>query len=199
MRTRIVGGLMAALTAAALAAGCSTDSSVPPASPGSGPSSAAAVSPEHNAADVAFVQGMLPHHSQAVAMSRQAESRASSPQVKDLARRISAAQGPEIEQMNGMLAAWGAPAAGGMSGMPGMNGMPGMMSDQQMSQLAAAAGPDFDRLFLAEMTAHHQGAITMARTELDQGQNPQAKQLAQAIIDAQQAEITEMEALIRQG
>lgn len=193
MRTRIVGGLMAALTAAALAAGCSADSSTPAAPPGPGPSSAAVVSPEHNAADVAFVQGMLPHHSQAVTMSQQAESRASSPQVKDLARRISAAQGPEIEQMRGMLAAWGAPPSGEMSGMPGM------MSDQQMSQLAAASGPDFDRLFLAEMTAHHQGAITMARTELGQGQNPQAKQLAQAIIDAQQAEITEMEALMRQG
>ena len=195
MRIRIAGGLMVALIAAALAAGCSSDSSAPAASPGVAPAGAAAVDPAHNAADVAFVQGMLPHHSQAVAMSRQAESRASSPQVKDLARRVSAAQGPEIEQMNGMLAAWGATASGGM----GMGGMPGMMSDQQMGQLSAAAGPEFDRLFLAEMTAHHQGAIMMARTELAQGQNPQAKQLAQAIIDAQQAEITEMESLIRQG
>lgn len=136
---------------------------------------------------------MLPHHSQAVAMSQQAESRASSPQVKDLARRISAAQGPEIEQMNAMLAAWRAPSSGAISGMPGT------MSDQQMNQLAVASGPDFDRHFLAEMTADHQGAITMARTELDQGQNAQANQLAQAIIDAQQAEITEMEALMRHG
>ena len=151
------------------------------------------VSPERNAPDAAFVQGMLPHHSQAMTMSRQAESRASSPEVKDLARRISAAQGLEIEQMRGMLAGWGAPPSGEMSGMPGM------MSDQQRSQLAAASGPDFDGLFMAEMTAHHQGASTMTRTELDQGQNPQAKQLAQAIIDGQQAEITEMEALMRQG
>ena len=56
-----------------------------------------------------FAQGMIPHHTQAIAMSSQASERAASQEVKDLAARIEQAQGPEIERMNQMLAAWGAP------------------------------------------------------------------------------------------
>lgn len=158
------------------------------------------MSPEHNTADVAFTQGMIPHHRQAVDMSALAPTRAASPEVKDLAARISAAQGPEIEQMTGMLAAWGAPAppAGAMSGMGSMP-MNGMLSEQQMGQLTAASGTGFDRMFLEQMTAHHRGAVQMAQTELAQGQNPQAKALAETIIAAQQAEITEMQALLNRA
>jgi len=39
--------------------------------------------------------------------------------------------------------------------------MPGMLTPKQLSQLDAARGPDFDRLFLTFMIQHHQGAITM--------------------------------------
>ena len=73
--------------------------------------------------------------------------------------------------------------------------MPGMMSGDQMHQLEQASGPAFDRMFLMMIT-HHQGAITMAQTELRAGQNPDARQLAQCIIDTQQREITEMQALL---
>ncbi|RZT85675.1 uncharacterized protein (DUF305 family) [Pseudonocardia sediminis] len=169
------------------------------------PSSAASpgsqqVSAEHNAADIAFVQGMIPHHRQAVEMAKLADDRAGDG-VKDLATRIEQAQGPEIEQMRGFLTAWGAPESGPMSSMPGMEsgamgGMQGMMSGQEMAQLGQASGAEFDRMFLQMMTAHHEGAVQMARTELSAGVNPQAKALAQQIIDAQQAEITEMRGLL---
>lgn len=76
---------------------------------------------DHNAQDVSFAQDMIPHHQQAVQMSDMALTRASSANVKDLARRIKAAQGPEIEQMKGWLSGWGAPVeakdGGGMGGM----------------------------------------------------------------------------------
>ena len=155
-----------------------------------------------------FVQGMIPHHQQAIVMSSQAD-RASSQEVKNLAARIEQAQAPEIEQMNQMLDAWGAPrpqpGSTAMPGMPGhgMPGMPmgdmpmhGMMNDAQMQQLAAQSGASFDRMYLQMMIEHHTGAIQMAQMEQAQGLNPQAKELAGAIVSAQQQEITEMQALL---
>ncbi|WP_308116854.1 DUF305 domain-containing protein [Pseudonocardia sp. WMMC193] len=164
----------------------------------------------HNAADTAFVQGMIPHHTQAVRMSEMAAQQAGNDQVKQLATRIQQAQGPEIQQLRGFLAAWGEPetasaGAGGMDhsgmghgagAMPMPEGMGGMMTDQQMQQLGQATGTSFDRMFLQMMVEHHNGAIQMAKTELADGQNPDAKALAQKIIEAQQAEITEMQNLL---
>jgi uncharacterized protein (DUF305 family) len=75
--------------------------------------------------------------------------------------------------------------------------MPGMLSGEQMHQLEQATGPAFDRMFLQMMITHHQGAITIARTaELSAGQNPDARHLAQRIVDTQQREITEMQTLL---
>ncbi|MFC5136761.1 DUF305 domain-containing protein [Actinomycetospora rhizophila] len=211
MRARLLGGVIAAATAAVLAAGCSSSSSAPAGGPTAAPPvsspSAAPISPEHNEADMMFAQGMIPHHTQAITMSTQAAQRASSQEVKDLAARIEQAQGPEIEQMNQMLDAWGAPrpqpGSTAMPGMPGMPGMPmadmpmpGMMGEAQMQQLAAQSGPAFDRMFLQMMIEHHTGAIQMAQSEQAQGLNPQAKDLAGLIVAAQQQEITEMQALL---
>ena len=205
MRPRLVGGIVAAATAAVVIAGCSspsTPAAAPSGAPASAaPSSAAAVSAEHNNADVTFAQGMIPHHEQAIAMSSQAGTRAASQEVKDLAARIDQGQGPEIQQMTQMLQAWGAPRPQpGASSMPGMamGAMPmqGMMSNDQMQQLATLSGPAFDRTFLQMMMQHHAGAIQMAQLEQAQGLNPQAKQLAGAIIAAQQQEITEMQAML---
>lgn len=160
----------------------------------------------HNAQDVSFAQEMIPHHQQAVEMSDLALAQASSPKVKDLATRIKAAQGPEIEMMKGWLSSWGEPVSstsGDMAGMDhgggGMAGMAGMMTDTQMKDLKAAGGAEFDRLFLTGMIGHHEGAVTMARTQLDTGRYQPAKQLAQAITDGQQKEITEMQGLLDGG
>ncbi|CAA9281877.1 MAG: putative lipoprotein [uncultured Actinomycetospora sp.] len=207
MRSRLIGGVLAAATAAVLAAGCSDSSNAPaagapaPATPASAAPAAAPVSPEHNSADVVFAQGMLPHHIQATAMSSQASSRAASQEVKDLAARIDQAQGPEIEQMNQMLDTWGAPRPQpGSTAMPGMPmgdmPMPGMVGEAQMQQLAGQSGAAFDRMFLQMMIEHHTGAVQMAQTEQAQGLNPQAKELAGAIVADQQREITEMQDLI---
>lgn len=190
---------VAALTAGVVLAGCGTNATPPPSS---APPGSSAVAQVHNQADIAFAQGMIPHHAQAITMSEMATQRAASPQVKDLAARIQAAQQPEIDQMSAMLRAWNAPvpsADGSMAGMEhSQHGatMPGMMSADQMAQLEQASGDAFDRMFLQMMIAHHQGAVTMAEAELRDGQNPDAHQLAQRIIDAQQREITEMQALL---
>jgi len=206
-----IAATIATLTVGAVLAGCGSGSATGPAATApSATSSSASASQAHNQADITFLQAMIPHHIQAVEMSKLAAQRASSPQVKDLAAGIEAAQQPEIDQMNGMLEAWNAstPATNGPS-MTGMNhgnmggtgqmehgSMPGMMSDQQMQQLNQVSGPEFDRMFLQMMIQHHEGAVAMSKTELTDGQNPEAKALAQSIIAAQQREITEMQTLL---
>ena len=202
------------LTATAIAsfalAGCASGTEPAPAGSGtSGSSSSAAAQGESNDADVAFAQGMIVHHRQAVEMAELAAGRTDNPQVLDLAARIGAAQEPEIATLTGWLQEWGAemPAEGGTggmsgmdhSGMGGMEGMGGMMTPEQMTALDQASGPDFDRMFLEMMVEHHRGAVEMAQTELDEGAAPDAQALAQQIIDTQQAEITEMESLLTQA
>ena len=157
--------------------------------------------PEPNDADITFAQDMIPHHEQAVEMAKLAADKAAAPEVTDLARRIEQAQGPEIEQLRSWLQAWGEDetAGGGMAGMDhGGSGSAGagMMSEEEMTSLQSASGADFDRMFLEMMTRHHEGAIDMARTELEQGQLEEVKQMAQRIIDTQQAEINEMRQIL---
>lgn len=148
-----------------------------------------------NAADVAFAEKMIPHHRQAVEMSQVVIDRGTSAQVKALAQRIEAAQGPEIELMTGWLSTWGQPL--GTNNMPGMDmTMQGMMSDADMQALDGATGGKLDLMYVEGMIKHHQGAVTMAEAEVKDGQDADAVALANKIIDAQKAEIAEMQALL---
>jgi uncharacterized protein (DUF305 family) len=195
--------IAAAAAAGGLLAGCGNAATGPASAPPAASSTASAAQQQHNQADIAFLQGMIPHHAQAIAMAQLAPTRAASPKMKDLTGRIQDEQGPEIAQMSGLLRSWGIPVPATTQGMTGMQpqhaGMPGMMSDSQMQQLTAATGAGFDRMFLQMMIAHHQGAVTMSQTELAQGSNPTARHLAQQIITAQQAEISQMQTLLRQA
>lgn len=152
-------------------------------------------SAEHNEADVAFAQGMIPHHRQAIEMSDMALGQAGSAEVKDLANRIRAAQEPEITKMTSWLEGWGQPVQPEHGG----HMESGMLSEAEMAQLRQASGPEFDRLFLEGMVRHHEGAVSMSQEELNKGQFPEAKELARQIIAAQQAEIDEMRRLLQQG
>jgi uncharacterized protein (DUF305 family) len=163
---------------------------------GSGASSAPAGA-NFNDADVMFAQMMIPHHQQAVQMATLAGTKASDPEIKQLATQIKAAQDPEITTMSGWLTAWGQPsAAAGGHNMPGMSGMPGMMSEQEMTALSQASGTDFDRLFARGMIAHHNGAIQMAKDEQANGKNADAKALAATIEKAQADEVTKLQKIL---
>ena len=163
---------------------------------------------EHNDADVMFAQMMIPHHQQAVEMSDMMLSKDGiSPEITDLATKIKDAQGPEIETMTGWLEAWDEPMEpeGGMEGhsmgtmgsdMGGSGSMEGMMSEDQMAELESAEGTEASRIFLESMTAHHEGAVSMAENEIENGQNPEAIELAETIVETQNAEIAEMEELL---
>jgi uncharacterized protein (DUF305 family) len=194
---------LAALPVAAVLtlAGCG-NSDNGSASPASGHSSMAGMpgmsssASAHTKQDIAFAQGMIPHHQQAIAMAKLAAANAGSAQVRHLAARIEAAQGPEIKTMTGWLKSWGASTS--MSGMSGMDmgRMPGMMSEGAMKKLAHADGKDFDTMFLRGMITHHQGALTMAEQEIAKGKNPDAIALAKSIKASQAKEIVLMRTML---
>jgi uncharacterized protein (DUF305 family) len=146
-----------------------------------------------NDADVAFAQGMIPHHEQAIEMARMAAERAEDPRVLDLASRIEAAQQPEIEDLTSLLDHWGVQDSSGAMDHGGMEHSGGMMSEEDITALKDAGGAEFDRLFLERMIEHHAGAVAMAEAELAAGENRTATAMAQTILDTQRSEIAEME------
>lgn len=144
--------------------------------------------------DAMFLAMMIPHHEQAVEMSKLAATNGASPEVQKLASTIAAAQAPEITQMQGLLQAAG--ALGEIGKHTGH--MDGLLSEEQINELRNARGADFDRLYLEGMIAHHEGAIAMAQNVIDSGGNPAVVTLAQTIIDAQTSEISQINQLLGQ-
>jgi uncharacterized protein (DUF305 family) len=155
---------------------------------------------DFNKVDVGFAQGMIPHHAQAVEMADMAIDRSTNAEVLELARAIKGAQQPEIDQMVGWLTAWGQkiPEMSGTHDMTDMDSMmmSGMMTDADMQRLDDSTGAAFDRLWLELMVLHHEGAVVMAGDEIAGGKNPEAVDLAEIIVVAQEAEIATMNTLI---
>lgn len=149
-----------------------------------------------NADDVAFATNMIPHHQQAVEMSALVDNRTTNPELIELAGQISAAQGPEIETMKVFLVQWKEdPDSGSEHGGHG-GAMAGMVDEATMTKLESLNGAEFDTLWLQSMIGHHQGAVEMAKAEIANGENVDAKRLAQTIIDTQQAEIGQMKQML---
>ena len=152
------------------------------------PDAQPAAAAEFNEADVTFVQTMIPHHQQALEMSKLAAKNASREEVKKLAADIETAQQAEMEKMRGWLKTWGRPeSAPAMNHGPG--GMAGMTSDTDMAAMEKATGAEFDELFLKSMVDHHRGAIDSAKTEQANGKNAEAKATADSVVADQTAEI----------
>ena len=131
--------------------------------------STAQTAKNYTPADVHFVAGMIGHHAQAIQMAKWAPSHGASPAVRVLCERIVVAQTDEIAFAQRWLREHGEyvppadPRGHIMQGMDQPMLMPGMLIPEQMAQLDAARGPEFDRLFLTFMIQHHQGAITMVQ------------------------------------
>lgn len=196
--------LLALLLAALLAlSACADDNDAPE----SGTNGSAAstdgsgTGAEPNDADLAFVRDMIPHHQQALEMARMAAQGTDDPEILQLAAKIEAAQDPEIEQMTGWLEAWGDDAPptsmdhGDMGHGTGEE-MPGMMTAEEMAELDGLQGTNWERMFLAMMIRHHEGAIEMARAQLSDGQHPDVTALAEQVVTDQEAEIEEMTTLL---
>ena len=154
-------------------------------------------SSDFNQADIMFAQMMIPHHEQAIEMSDLILAKDGvDPEVVELAEEITAAQGPEIEQMESWLGEWGAPSMMDADGMGGAVGMGGMLTDEELDELAAADGTTGTTLFLEGMIEHHEGAIDMAEQHQEDGESEEALALSASIIDTQEAEIERMQELL---
>jgi uncharacterized protein (DUF305 family) len=120
--------------------------------------------PQATEADIKFMQGMIHHHAQALDMTELLEARTQDPDMKKLGLRIHVSQTDEITMMQHWLEARGQDVPGRHAHhMPGATPMPGMLNAEDMARLAAAKGPEFDRLFLEGMIKHHGGAIVMVQ------------------------------------
>ncbi|MCW4386544.1 DUF305 domain-containing protein [Salinibacterium sp. SYSU T00001] len=194
MKIRTLTLATGVLAAALVLAGCSTTGDTGMEGMDHGSSSSPAddsSNAEFNDADVNFAMGMAVHHKQAIEMSETLLAKDGiDERVAALAEDIKAAQAPEIQTMNTWLEEWGADTE--MGGMD--HG--GMMSEDDMAALEQATGPEASSLFLEQMIEHHEGAIQMAQGELDTGTNADALDLAQKIVDDQNAEIAEMQQLL---
>ncbi len=155
------------IATAACASATAHQATVSPPAPAPAPARADSGRSSYTAADVHFVSGMIGHHAQAIQMAGWAPSHGASPAVRVLCERIVVAQNDEIafaqrwlRERNEVVP----PADPRGHVMPGMDHpmlMPGMLTPDQMAQLDAARGSQFDRLFLTFMIQHHRGALTM--------------------------------------
>ncbi len=173
IRVPLAAAAVIALVAVAAGCGGSED-----------PASSAAAG---NATDRAFIAAMIPHHESAVAMAQVAQDEATGAFVKDLAASIIRTQRAEIAKMRQIdreLA-----DAGVSAGDLGMSGH-AMGMDTGADALEGAM--PFDRAFMRAMVPHHEGAIAMARRELAKGQDDTLRQIAQAIVAAQEREVAQM-------
>lgn len=148
------------------------------------------------AGDVEFLSRMIPHHRQALEMAALAPERSSDQAVRAIAERIAIGQEPEIAVMSQWLRDWGEPVPPARGPDHHDEPMPGMANDQQMAQLEAAGGAEFDRLFLQLMITHHEGALTMVDDAVRAGTSVPVEQMVSEVAVVQAKEIEQMRALL---
>ena len=171
------------------------------------PSTTSAVLLPVSAKDIEFMQGMIMHHAQAVDMTALIEARTDNKELRLLGARISQSQSDEINFMRRWLVARGQPTEMEMEEMVGMDHgsgshlMPGMLSRKQMAELRRAKGRDFDKLFLAGMIQHHEGALVMVKQLFDAAgaaQDTEVYGFTTDVDTGQRAEIRIMQIMLEQ-
>ena len=183
-----------------------TASCASPPSPPAGAAPEASVAGGRTAArdaDATFMQRMILHHAQALAMTRLVPARATAADIRTLAERIDVSQREEIGLMERWLMARGLAVpdtthvAMGHH-VPGDTLMPGMLTADQLRALETGRGPAFARLFLELMIQHHRGALTMVRQlrAAGGGQDPEVFRFASDVDADQRAEIARMQRLL---
>jgi len=153
-------------------------------------------------ADVRFMQHMIVHHQQALEMSELVENRTNQEDVVTVAEKIIAGQADEIAFMEQWLHDRGEPVRASMTHGSGMGEhaaheghvmMAGMATPEQMAELAAAQGTEFDRLFLTLMIAHHEGAVEMVGELLEQPGSASDPLLFRFVGDVENDQTSEIE------
>lgn len=159
-------------------------------------------SPTADSVDAGFSRDMSIHHRQAVLMAGLARDRSTDPDIALIAYDIETVQLAQVGQMQGWLALWGLSQSSGepMSWMGGDHGgmdmsgsgpglMPGMATGDELDELRAAQGTDFDVRFLQLMIRHHQGGTQMADYAARNAEVGSVGTLARSIADSQAAEV----------
>ena len=166
--------------------------------------------PGPGSVEAGFARDMSRHHLQGVEMANLALERSIDPEVSRLAFDIAETQQNQVGRMQGWLSLWGLPPTGGEvmawlgagghaghdpaagSGAP----MPGMAAEEELAELRALSGTEFDVLFLRLMIRHHQGGFDMAQYGAEHASVPAVAGLADTIADSQTAEVTTMERML---
>lgn len=168
--------------------------------------------PPESSADVGFARDMQTHHQQAVELAMIEYQRTTNAALRTLSYDIATSQAQQSGQMYGWLRTWGYTQSGLDDLMTWMRGHPGhpsstnatreeiwtamgLATDEQVSAFRAASGTAGDRMFLDLMIAHHEGGVLMGQAALAEAGQPVVRQLATAIVNAQQVEIQAMEQL----
>lgn len=190
MRLMRTGMLLASITFALLLAACGAAqrSTAPTAASTAGMEHGTTEGMDHGVIpaegqpyDAVFIDSMIVHHEGAITMANQALTQAERPEIKDLANAIISAQETEIGQMQAWRTSW----------YPDLAETSGMEIEMGTMEVAAGDSP-FDQRFIQAMIPHHEGAIAMARDALQNAEHQEIKDLANAIISAQEAEIAQM-------
>lgn len=151
--------------------------------------------------DVKFMQDMIPHHHQALEMAELVKDRSNTPEINDVAGRITVSQQDEISFMQQWLRERGerVPSPNDHDAMHTSHRMAGMATPEQMAELAKKEGTDFDRMFLRLMITHHEGAVTMVEELLEQpgsAYDPILFEFTTDVTNDQSVEIERMNALL---
>ncbi len=154
---------------------------------------ASAAAPAFNAADVMFAQMMLSYQGQSRRIVPLAASRAARTDVRTLAAAIDVTQADEAETMLRWLHAWGQPITADRD--PAAHASHGGLHDlsaAEVAELEKASGADFDHTFLNLLIGHQHNAVEVARMEIADGANPDAKDLARRVEQSRSAQIQQM-------
>lgn len=155
-------------------------------------------SEQANAADRRFVRHMIPHHYQAILMSRLAPERFGDRRIRSMAERIRGEQVVEIDGMRNWQGREGLPktrpkrAYHHMLHDPEMVEHMGMATAAEMETLRNKHGRAFDRLFLRLMIPHHNAAIRMAENVAGEGNDLFIRQFAIDMMSSQARQVHDM-------
>ncbi|MDP9794743.1 uncharacterized protein (DUF305 family) [Catenuloplanes nepalensis] len=192
MTRRLAAALLTAAALTAVLTACGTAPAAPSASSDTPPAAANAApnTGGRNDHDVMFLQMMVNHHEQGVAMAEIATEKATSDELKTLASAVVATQKDELTTMKGWLTAWGEAdrATTDVNLHADHGGLPAT-TPEEIESLRNTPAADFDGTFLALFTGHQHNAVEMAKTESTEGSNPDAKALAKSIDDSRTAQI----------
>lgn len=199
MRMRIPTSAFVGLLVGALVLTACGDSDDPTVGSPTTDSTISADQAQFNEQDKQWAADMAVHHDGAIEMSDVILQKSPPESVRALAERIKAAQDPEINQLHGMLEAFGEDVSGGGHDGHGSSGEMAGMTEKDMAELQAASSIEAARLYLTGMIAHHRGAIEMSEKQITEGKHAPAVELAKKIRDDQTAEIAEIERLLTQA